>query len=208
MSTIRVRLAFDAASGLTTAGQLAAVAEAAQVWKPYGVLVYAGSADNCDADLTVTADRASRRDASLGSVRFGADGIPDSHIDVRYDAVVQLAIGTGAFGMAAREWPVRLRDEVIARAVGRTLAHEIGHYVLQSPHHAKSGLMRQRQRAAALASPDRTGFALTPSDVARLHIVMAAGVLAERRDRAASTLTTASTCAIEQRADASDLRAQ
>jgi hypothetical protein len=175
----RVHLAFDSIDGTVTTIQAAAVAEAAELWKPYGVLVHAGGSDNCDTRLTVTtlADRAPARGGDLGSIRFGADGIPDPHIVLHYPAVVQLAMGTTAFGTAAREWPLRVQEEVIARAVGRTLAHEIGHYLLQWPHHASAGLMRSRQGAAALASPDRARFALTPSDVARLSVVRAAGVL-------------------------------
>ena len=174
----RVHLAFDSIDGGVTTIQTAAVAEAAELWKPYGVLVHTGASDNCDTRLMVTTlqDRGPSG-GDLGSIRFGADGIPDPHIVLHYPAVVRLATGTTAFGIAAREWPLRLREEVIARAVGRTLAHEIGHYLLQWPHHARTGLMQSRQGAAALALPDRARFALTPSDIARLNVVISAGVL-------------------------------
>jgi hypothetical protein len=200
---IRVRLDFDEGSGMAAARQMAAVAEAAELWKPYGVFVFAGTAVACDTRLTITTreHRPQDRGGDLGSVRFGADGIPDPRIVLHYATVVQLATGTAAFGISAREWPVRLREEVIARAVGRTLAHEIGHYLLQSPHHAGSGLMRSRHRATALASPQRSEFALTAADVARLKIVTAAGVLSAHGVQATSTVDPA--CGTEQRADAS-----
>jgi broad specificity phosphatase PhoE len=93
-------------------------------------------------------------------------------ITLYYRAVVRLAMGTTALGIEAWRWPAGLRDQVIARVLGRALAHEVGHFVLRSPHHSSSGLMRAQQRAAALANSDRKAFALTELDRARLRIVL------------------------------------
>ena len=40
--------------------------------------------------------------------------------------------------------PVALGDVILARALGRALAHEIGHYLLGTGAHAERGLMRAR----------------------------------------------------------------
>jgi hypothetical protein len=77
-----------------------------------------------------------------------------------------------ALGTHASRWPARLRDQIVGRAVGRALAHEIGHFVLRSPHHGKAGLMRAEQRASALVSPDRKPFGLARVDEARLQIAL------------------------------------
>jgi len=168
----RIRLLFDDDQTVTPAMQRAAKTEAATLWRPYGVLVDVDEG-SCDATLTVGVVTEAIG-GGLGAVSFSADGIPQPHIALHYRAIVGLATSTTAFGIEPREWPVRLRDRVIARAVGRTLAHEMGHYLLRSPHHAKSGLMQARQRAAALAAPDRSAFSLAAPELARLRVVMAA----------------------------------
>src|SRR5262249_19924401 len=78
----------------------------------------------------------------------------------------------GAGGDAA---PGLLRERAIGRAVGRVLAHELGHYLLRSRWHARSGLMRAAHNTADLVGPERAMFALSGDDAARF-----AGVMRER----------------------------
>jgi hypothetical protein len=72
-----------------------------------------------------------------------------------------------------------LRDEVVARALGRALAHEIGHYLLRSPHHASSGLMQARHKGSALGSPNNRAFVLTRTDRDQLRVALAAPIQPE-----------------------------
>jgi hypothetical protein len=44
-------------------------------------------------------------------------------ITLYYRAVVELAMSPQALGVEAWQWPARLSDQVIARAMGRALAH-------------------------------------------------------------------------------------
>ena len=60
-------------------------------------------------------------------------------------------------------------DSELARALGRVLAHEIGHVLLGPPHHDLAGLMRASFRAEELGDPDRTPFRLTCVGVDRLR---------------------------------------
>ena len=50
---------------------------------------------------------------------------------------------------------------LIARALGRALSHEIGHYLFQSRVHTRHGLMRATWPSDELFSFDRGGFELT-----------------------------------------------
>ena len=57
----------------------------------------------------------------------------------------------------------------LARALGRVLAHEIGHVLLAAPYHDEAGLMRPVFRPDELADPDRAPFRLTCTGVGRLR---------------------------------------
>jgi hypothetical protein len=60
-------------------------------------------------------------------------------------------------------------DHDLGRALGRVLAHEIGHLLLGAPYHDDVGLMRAVFRPDELAEADRTSFRLTCNGVARLR---------------------------------------
>jgi len=60
-------------------------------------------------------------------------------------------------------------DHDLGRALGRVLAHEIGHVLLAAPNHANAGLMRAAFRADELAALDRAPFCLTCIGVSRLE---------------------------------------
>jgi hypothetical protein len=58
------------------------------------------------------------------------------------------------------EWPRTIREQIVGRAIGRVIAHEIGHVVLRTSGHAPHGLMRAVQRADELVDPARTRYRL------------------------------------------------
>jgi hypothetical protein len=60
-------------------------------------------------------------------------------------------------------------DHDLGRALGRVLAHEIGHLLLGAPYHDEVGLMRAVFRPDELGEPNRAPFRLTCSGVARLR---------------------------------------
>ena len=63
--------------------------------------------------------------------------------------------------------------------LGRALAHEIGHYLLRTPGHSKSGLMRAAQTAADLIRDDRGPFRVTEVQRRLVLAVHAPPALAE-----------------------------
>jgi hypothetical protein len=152
-----------------------AVAETAQLWAPYGIAVSRDSIETADErPLTVTLTMDDRRpcygaDDELGDIRFAPDGAPDSAVTLCYATILRL-VTTPSVSML----PVAVQQRVMSRAMGRALAHEVGHFLLRWPHHAQRGLMRARLHRAALTDPSHKGFGLTDMDLARLRIVLAA----------------------------------
>src|SRR5262249_34899562 len=107
----------------------------------------------------------------FGAVGFTPEGIPGSTILI-YRALTGL--GTVEIeGVHARQWPTSLRNRVLGRMIGRVLAHEIGHWVLRTRQHSRSGLMRSMHTTDSLADSSRHAFGLMPGDVRRLQQLIA-----------------------------------
>jgi hypothetical protein len=150
-----------------------AVAEAAALWAPYE-LVLERSACRTGAgapELVVEFASAAmaRSPAVLGTVAFDPDGTPEPRVTVFLDEVLRLMASARLFGAAAWQWPRLLREQIVGRALGRVLAHEIGHYVLSNRQHTQMGLMRPTQRSDELGAPSRAGFRLSAAEAARLR---------------------------------------
>ena len=60
--------------------------------------------------------------------------------------------------------PWELRRDLLARALGRVAAHELGHYLLASRQHTSHGLMRARFRPDDLVGEDGSAFCLEPAE--------------------------------------------
>jgi len=172
---VRIDVAFDGPPSRTL--EVPALREATLIWAAYGVdVVSASGARGCgsidDARLTVTFAKGPDRvipAASLGSIRF-QNGVPEPAI-VLYPPVIAALVSATPSGNFLMDAPGAVRDLVLGRALGRALAHEIGHFLLRSQQHSAAGLMRASQSTAELVDPNRRRFELTAADVSRLASV-------------------------------------
>jgi hypothetical protein len=176
---VRLAVAFPRSPTLSPTLAALATAEAARVWAPYGVVVQPApkapcgwTPDNVTA-LTVVPKPSvpgtwSSRNQAFGSIRFDAAGAPSNDLFLYVDDVQRFVDSMEMFGLSAARWPPNLRDVVVGRALGRALAHEIGHYVLRSTRHSAAGLMRPVHSMAAFADPDGADFTLAKDDAMRL----------------------------------------
>jgi len=174
----RVAIRFPQQTSVDLSVLAAAVQEAARIWRPYGIAVNTHSSvpagRDSDVELLVGVDVDHDAIDSLGEIRFANTGIPDSSVTLYYRPLLRLVDGS-TLGAIARQLPPAVHDRLMARALGRALAHEVGHFVLRSPHHSSRGLMRSRHSASMLTEPSAKPFTLTDIDRARLHVVLAAG---------------------------------
>jgi hypothetical protein len=173
---LHVALAMPSGAGLPPVAVATALAEAAAIWAPYGVAV--DLAEHCGppapdtvvlrVDL-VSAPRASSGEfrPPLGAIVFDGSGDPSPVITVFLADIHQFVATAHVLGFNHELWPPLLRDRTLGRVSGRVIAHEIGHYVLQTREHDASGLMRPMQSADDFVAPVRAGFALSKASAER-----------------------------------------
>jgi hypothetical protein len=143
-------------------------AEAAVIWEPAGIAFEwhrIGSRDEAgDWPLDVTIDDASVAAGSLGWVTFTADGPNHSVHLSRACAEDMLRRSRGWTNIA-----IARHDTLVGRALGRALAHELGHYFLRTKVHTPRGLMRAAWSADESFGVSREGFQLTAEELAALR---------------------------------------
>ncbi len=168
VSPVHVTLVFQGHRG-ALALERHAVAEAAAIWAPYAVVVTnaqpACVGQHHDVRLAVVMSTAPEPGEAawqmpLGAVDFDAAGTPGRVVTVFVDRLVRMLEGAHLWDLRASSWPTAIREQVVGRAVGRVIAHEIGHVLLRSKGHTERGLMRAVQRADELVDPERTRYSL------------------------------------------------
>ena len=146
------------------------------IWRPYGVQLEwtdAGGSESVANGMSLEAivehqieePELKNRRSVLGRAFVRLDAPAPQPILVSFDATENvLARRTndrGSFGLVDH-------DRELARALGRVLAHEIGHVLLGAPYHDRDGLMRAAFRPNELAALEDAPFRLTCDGVGRL----------------------------------------
>lgn len=155
------------------------VEEADRLWRPYGVrLVCEGGAHDRRVRIVIVDDppggvfeeeERERGASGLGWITFLEPTKPRDLIYLSWKRAVTLL--EEARRMPVEQIPEALRREYLGRALGRTLAHEMGHYLLASTAHAEAGLMRRHYSATQLFEATAVGFGL---DAERKRAIAAA----------------------------------
>jgi len=99
----------------------------------------------------------------LGWISFDDDHTPVPEIYVSYENACRLLeAARGIIGIASGLTGVE-RELLLARTMGRALAHEMGHYLLASKVHTAGGLMRGSHSASEFFATDQRGFRIDPA---------------------------------------------
>jgi hypothetical protein len=166
---------------VTTASEMpprlvaAVLAEADAIWRPSGVTFiwrraplvvppYSNAAETGPyvpntLRLTIGDKRGTGRDGHLplGWILFD-DVAPEQEIYLSHvNARAMMDQARGVVGIVDQMTTMQ-RETLLARAMGRALAHEIGHYLLASKIHTKRGLMKAVLTAVELFMPDISAF--------------------------------------------------
>ena len=145
------------------------VAQVVGIWKPYGVDIcspaYTGErCPTASVPVHVRVGDQSPRPApgTIGWVEFFEDGRADNVIHVSLEGARRaLAAGMiGAHRLILEPAPVR--DRFLRHSLGRTIAHELGHYLLGTKAHTSRGLMREVFPVTDLLEASLARFTLEP----------------------------------------------
>ena len=153
-------------------------AEADAIWRPTGMTfvwrraprataIAAGTGDPCPELSTglrvVIGDERGRSPAdqvALGWIVFDENDAPAREIYVSHRNVMDFMIGARGAVPPISQMPLAEQNLKLGRAMGRALAHEMGHYFLASKAHARRGLMQATHTASAFFDIDRSSFAI------------------------------------------------
>jgi hypothetical protein len=181
---VAIVLTWATAGTQPPAERAAMLQEADAIWRAHGVSIVAVTPEQAgppaaDARLVVTLARAPRapavagRGERLGAILFDHEHVPATAITIDVAAVTATVAAARVAGRRLDESPRAWREALIGRALGRVLAHEIGHYLLASRVHTLQGLMRAAFDADELLRPGRGGFAVSARDLPRLRTRLA-----------------------------------
>ncbi len=148
---------------------------ARELWRPYVDVAFGYAGDirrtiEVDQLSLVITDRllAPGEPNGLGWIEFTNDE-PSQTITVSTTALGRLMEISSWSGRRISEWPQSVRRRFLARALGRSVAHEMGHYLLRSKLHTRKGLMRDHVTADEIMNPNLVKDSLEAEELKRLN---------------------------------------
>lgn len=157
-----------------------ALAEVRAIWRPYGVNVTwsPGPAVRGTTGVRVlrvvidegtpAGDWTAQGPLAIGWIEFVEPNRPRDVVHLSLASVRRLLAVASLAGRPLSDRPVKLQHRFIARALGRSLAHEIGHFLLASPRHEARGLMRAHFTPTEFLADASGRYALASFQVATL----------------------------------------
>ena len=112
--------------------------------------------------------RTTARPSTLGTTRIPLARVGPVPIRVDYAAIDRLLGLLPAATLGHVVGRQQLAPSDVGRALGRVLAHEIGHVLLDGSGHRRSGLMRASFVPSELVDYRRRAYRLSSAEVARL----------------------------------------
>lgn len=89
---------------------------------------------------------------SLGRVGLDSEGHPVGRVEVAFEAVTSFVYESTYLGKRVSALPVHVQEYLVGHALGRVLAHEIGHWLF-GREHALDGLMKGNLTSMELIYP-------------------------------------------------------
>lgn len=193
---LTVHLSIDQNGGLSAVQLQLAIDEVRKIWSDAHVAVTSGpygqpsrpigglsrrSAEGAEAEAAISLrilgtplPVENGGDRILGWVTPGANGRAAPLLLVSLGAVTEAVFSTEAFDKPVKRLTRALQDRLIAQAIGRVAAHELGHYLLRHAGHRDRGLMRPRYVALELVGDWLGPFKIPNAELAVIRQEIAA----------------------------------
>jgi hypothetical protein len=142
-------------SRLTEAKLAIVVATANKLWVPYGVKIEGGHEHGLAVIVSPDVAELARLDTAplvLGTTSF-TDGHANAYIQLWPRAAETLAGNSGGEGRRFAVLPNVERDRILNSMMGVALAHELAHYLLDTPRHSLDGLLQEAMSFSDLVHP-------------------------------------------------------
>jgi hypothetical protein len=143
------------------------IAEADSIWRSAALTLIWNRQADAGSSLTVVIGPARGTvdprgsDQPLGWTLFERE-TPRPYLYVSYANALDLFENARGVVGPVGSMPILERETYLGRAMGRALAHELGHYLLASKEHTKTGLMKANRTAYEFFSSERGRFDVTP----------------------------------------------
>src|SRR5215831_10211327 len=142
--------------------------ETARIWRAAGVEIEWCANGLVHAVVDEAAGPAKDNVRVIGYVTF-VDDVPAREIHLSFENALALLTETeGAANTASLT--LYERYTMLGRALGRALAHELGHFLLGSKQHTATGLMRAHRRAVDFFKRGTDGFEIGADQRAALAL--------------------------------------
>jgi hypothetical protein len=138
-----------------------------RIWAPYGVSVEATTAlDAVTVVVSAGTMHGTVDDApiAVGDTLF-TQGHATPYIHLWLGAAELLARNSQGDGQSFTLKPAAERDAILLRMLGVALAHEVGHYLLDSSHHSSAGLLQQTMAAREMEQPNPAHLRLSRKEL-------------------------------------------
>lgn len=138
-----------------------------RIWTPYGVSVEATT--SLDAITVVVSGGTMPGTDAVAPVAIGdtlfTQGHATPYIHLWLGAAELLARNSQSEGQPFTMKPTAERDAILLRMLGVALAHELGHYLLDTSHHSPGGLLRETMAARDMEKADPAHLRLSRKEV-------------------------------------------
>lgn len=138
-----------------------------RIWAPYGVTVEATASLDAIAVVVSAGTMRGTVDAvpiAIGDTIF-TQGHATPYIHLWLGAAEVLARNSESDGQSFTMKPVAERDAILLRMLGVALAHELGHYLLDTSRHSSAGLLRQTMAARDMEQPNPAHLRLSRKEL-------------------------------------------
>jgi hypothetical protein len=168
-----VHVSVDQDGGLSSAQVRLLAGQMQEIWQDAGVAVTSGRHEDSRPGHALISLRILRISPPSNStpvrpilawVAFEPTGRLAPQLLVSLPAITSLVSTAEFAGYRVRRLTRQMHDELLARAIGRAAAHELGHYLLQRAGHQARGLMRASYSASDLVGDWLQPFQVLPDD--------------------------------------------